>query len=797
MAEGRVNIIVSAEDKTKGAFGGAMKGMQGLGKAAGLAIVSSAAVAGVAVAGLAVKGITSFIAFEDQMNEVFTLLPGISGTAMDQMSRQVLNASEDMGRLPEEVIPALYQSLSAGVPADNVFEFMETAHQAALGGVADLDVAVDGITSVINAYGTDVLGATEASDKMFTAVRLGKTDFNQLSSSLFNVIPTAASMGVQFGDVAASLATLTAQGTPTATATTQLRGALVEASKGGTKLDTAIKDLTGASFPELIEQGETMPGIFETLRDSMPDQQFKDLFGSVDAMNAVLGITGPNFDTVSDAMKEMDESAGATEAAYDTMNTGMARTVEVLKVKMETTFIKIGTALAPLVEAIGGKLMGVLEDLEPIINTLMFAFEGFFENISGGMDPIEAIKNLISNLMITVFGEGVESAMEFQDAFDDIRGKVEEFIEKVQEVIAIVWEFVEPIAQAAIDFVEFKDVLIALGIVLAVTIIPILASIVISIASILLPVLAVIAIVALLRTAWEENFLGIQEKVQAVIEFVREIIERVVTAIKVFWDENGDAILAKAQEIWTNIQLAIQTAILVVQTTIETVVAAIRQFWEDHGAAILQSAADVWQAIQDAVQFAIDYIQTYVGAFMLLFQGDFEGFGRQLREAWNMVWDKITEILETVIPVIIEFLSGLILDIIDKFQSIDWGKVGSDIIRGIADGITAAASWIRDAAVNAARAAFEAVTGFFSSSSPSKLMMGVGLDVGKGLAIGIDNSSGIVASAGTRMATAGYGATQQVGSTANDNRQYILNVNSQESTGNIATDFELMEAMIG
>ncbi len=137
MAEDVVNITIKAEDKTKGAFNSAFKNIQGLGKAAGMAVVGGAAVAGAAIAGLAIKGVTSFIAFEDQMNEVFTLLPGISETAMDQMSRQVLDVSEDMGRLPEEVIPALYQALSAGVPPDNVFDFLETAHQAALGGVAE------------------------------------------------------------------------------------------------------------------------------------------------------------------------------------------------------------------------------------------------------------------------------------------------------------------------------------------------------------------------------------------------------------------------------------------------------------------------------------------------------------------------------------------------------------------------------------------------------------------------------------------------------------------------------------
>ena len=101
---------------------------------------------------------------------------------MDEMRNQVLDVSGDMGRLPEEVIPALYQSLSAGVPTDNVFEFMDTAHKAALGGVTDLETAVDGITSVVNAYGSDVVSAANASDVMFTAVRLGSEKLISINS---------------------------------------------------------------------------------------------------------------------------------------------------------------------------------------------------------------------------------------------------------------------------------------------------------------------------------------------------------------------------------------------------------------------------------------------------------------------------------------------------------------------------------------------------------------------------------------------------------------------------------------
>jgi len=341
-----VNIVVTAKDEASGTLDSIGGKMGSVAKVGAVALAS----VGVAAAGMATKGLVEFGKFQSGMNEVFTLLPGISQDAMGKMEGQVKSFSREFGVLPEQAIPALYQALSAGVPPNNVFEFLETAQKAAKGGVTELATAVDGISSVVNAYGDDMIDATKASDLMFTAVKLGKTDFEQLSSSLFNVVPTAASMGVQFEDVTAALARMTAQGTPTSVATTQLRAAFVEASKSGTNLDKALRELHGKGFAQLIESGMNTGDIFESLRSSMPEQEFKDLFGSVEAMNAALAITGPQAEGFQDALSEMQGSAGATDAAFQQMSGGLSDSMAKIKANIAVLWIEIGEKLAPVVE---------------------------------------------------------------------------------------------------------------------------------------------------------------------------------------------------------------------------------------------------------------------------------------------------------------------------------------------------------------------------------------------------------------------------------------------------------------
>lgn len=320
---------------------GALGGIPGAAKLASVGI-SAAFVAGAA------KSFTAFASFEKGMNEVFTLLPGISAASMSKMTGQVKSFSKEFGVLPDKVVPALYQAISAGIPPNNVFKFLEVAQKAAIGGVTELTVAVDGITSVVNAYGADVISATKASDLMFTAVRLGKTNFEELSASLFNVVPIASALGVEFGNVTAAIAAMAAQGTPTSVATTQLRQMLVELSKAGTATSDAFQSISGKSFKEFVAGGGNVQEALKLLEEHAKNTGVgvNDLFGSVEAGNAALALTGKGAEKFTETLKGMDESAGATDKAYQQMEQGISRVVDKLKAWAAVIVLDVGEKIA-------------------------------------------------------------------------------------------------------------------------------------------------------------------------------------------------------------------------------------------------------------------------------------------------------------------------------------------------------------------------------------------------------------------------------------------------------------------
>ncbi|CRF35362.1 tail protein [Brachyspira suanatina] len=312
--------------------------------------------AGTTAFALATKKATDF---DNGMREVLTLLPKLGSEGFESLKQETLAFSKEIGKVPEEVVPALYQSLSAGVPRENVFDFLKTAAEASVAGVAELETSVDGLTSVTNAYGTEVLNVNRASDIMFQTVKLGKTDFTQLSKSLFNVIPTASALGVQFEDIGAAIAVMTAQGTPTSVATTQIRQALVELNKEGSTTDKAFREIAGTSFKEFIEQGGTLQEALQMLAEkaAKSGKDVSSMFSSVEAGNAALALSGKNASKFKDALDQMNNSAGATAEAFKKIDDGPARQFEKIKAELSALVIELGNSLLPVVN----------EDLLPVI----------------------------------------------------------------------------------------------------------------------------------------------------------------------------------------------------------------------------------------------------------------------------------------------------------------------------------------------------------------------------------------------------------------------------------------------
>jgi len=706
-----IQIVINARDNASNTLRGVADNIQGIGSAALTIGGAGIAAASAAVTAFGVSSFNAFTDFQNGMNEVFTLLPGITAEAMGGMESEVQRFMNTTGRLSEETLPALYQSLSAGVPRDNVFEFMQTAHQAAMGGVTNLETAVDGISSVINAYGTDVLGATQASDLMFTAVRLGKTDFEQLSSSLFNVVPVAAAMGVGFQDITAGLATITAQGVPTSVATTQLRQLFVELGDTGTEVGQIFEEVAGQSFGSFIEEGGSTADALRLMEQAANEAgiPLNQMFGSIEAGQAALALTGANMETFANNTEAMADSAGATEAAYNQMANGIQNSLNLFRARFESAMVSTGRVIAPFVQPlidVFGVLFAIFENGVSNGETLsdwLGHLPRFLRPLGDMVGRFGAFLFTASNA-ISEFFTNIENGVDSGYAFWLMLGQV--FDPRITNTLAIMTFHIRTFAETIINtarpivewlgsFVEMQDVLVAFGIAIGAVIIPAVASFVAAIAVPLAIFGALIVAVAALRTAWEENFLGIRDIVNdAWVNYLQPAFEGIGNFFSGLVDAfQGGGLSGAATFVQDNL--------------INPIVNSLTTAWDniDWGAVPTNILNALGAAFNTAVSWAT-WIADNIGTPLI----------NNAQAAWESIdWsavgsgilNAIGSVLTTAVNFVEWFSTNVYIPMLNNAQaaldSIDWFSVGEGIINAIGSALTAAfdfVSWIVDSIFN-------------------------------------------------------------------------------------------------
>jgi len=139
----------------------------------------------------------------------------------------------------------------------------------------------------------------------------------------------------------------------------------------------------------------------------------------------------------------------------------------------------------------------------------------------------------------------------------------------------------------------------------------------------------------------------------------------------------------------------------------------------------------------------IGFIQPLIDAFTSAMEGDWYSFGENLRAMWINIWTWIADALLAAGIKLLEIAGAIVVNIVTWFLDTDWNAVGTNIIKGIAKGISSAVGFLKDAAINAAKAAFAAAKGFLGIRSPSTLFAGIGKNMMMGMAGGIQDYTNV------------------------------------------------------
>jgi len=368
--------------------------------------------------------VTSFAKFEQVLGKM-AALTNFTGSQIHDMSNELLNLAGKVGKAPKELAEGLYFIGSSGIRETALaMDILKKSADAARIGLGDTKAVADAVTSVLNAYGHTAITAGQATDILVAAVREGKGEADALGRVIGKVMPLAVQLGVEFDEVAGSLATLTLSGKSAAEASTQMARLFTTLVQQPPRAEAALEKV-GISFAHLrkVLRDDGMLAFVEALKKMVGGNTLDvlqntkayednitvlgDVFTNIRALLPVLDMMGPNFSNLVKVLDATKNSAGSlADGIQSITGTVMDRWNRSVS-SMQASLVKIG-------EAIREPLIGLIQSVARFIERLANSFSNLtssqqktiilWAGILAALGPVLLILGLLQGAVTALIG---------------------------------------------------------------------------------------------------------------------------------------------------------------------------------------------------------------------------------------------------------------------------------------------------------------------------------------------------------------------------------------------------------
>lgn len=397
---------------------------------------------GFAAAGTAAAvSFNNFKNFQSDFSDVVTLLDDTSFKTksltggINDLKSGVLSLGSQTGESFENLNKGLFDLVSAGVAAEDAIDSLRVSTNLAIAGATDTSIAVDGITSALNAYGENAGTAQDVAEKFFTAQKGGKTTIEELSSGFGLAGASANAFGVSLDELLAGVAAVTTGGIQTNAAYTGLNAVLSNVAKPTKDAADEAKRL-GIEFNSTALRSKGLKGFLDEITSSskFSDTSLEKLFGSVEALKVAQSLTGAQSEKFSEILGQLGDKSLTTtnfqNALNEKMNDG-ARQIEIMKQSVASASIALGEFISPFVISQARYLTSVVEDakvgfhsLAVIVKSLGKIFVEVFNFTASKFD--EFIASILKGL-----SAALENFQKFADKLPFVESSFSETIDKI------------------------------------------------------------------------------------------------------------------------------------------------------------------------------------------------------------------------------------------------------------------------------------------------------------------------------------------------------------------------------
>ncbi|PKM67070.1 MAG: phage tail tape measure protein [Firmicutes bacterium HGW-Firmicutes-2] len=610
--------------------------------------------------------------FDDAIAKVSTIADETE-VPIETLKKSIMDLSNQTGISAAEIANDVYDAISAGQSTGDAVAFVAQSSKLAKAGFAESAQSLDLLTTIMNAYGLEADEVNKVSDMLIQTQNKGKVTVGELSTAMGKIIPTAKANGVELDQVSAGYAILTSNGIKAAEATTYMNGMFNELGKTGSKTDIALRELSGKSFKQLMDEGASVSDVLGMLSENAEKNglSLADMFGSAEAAKAALVLLGDDAETFNNSVKDMNDSIGATDTAFEKLQTDGEKS-RITFNKIKNSVIQLGDVVLPIVGKVAevvGMLTDYLLNMDESTRTVVVAVLAMVAALGPALIIIGKIATGISSIM-TLMAPLVAGVTGASGAAGGLGAVLTALTGPIGLVVAAVAGLIAIVVTMWNTNEEFRDNV---------------------------------------KELWEQ----IKEIFNLALTFITEFIQKELERIREFWDKNSEQLKAIVQATWELITGLIEAALSIISGILDVFIGLFTGDWERMGQGLSKIWEGIWSGIGAILVGARDIILNLLTILVTTFSGAWTTFTETIKTMWSDMWTGLGLLVSNAWSNLTESFDDLKKNIAGWFadlakSAIDWGK---NLIAGFIDGIKSAIGGIGDAV--------KSVGDFFSGGSSS------------------------------------------------------------------------------
>lgn len=356
----KIVLLLEAVDKASGVINGALgntqKKLEGFSKKAA-AFGRSSMMGAVALGAPLGMAVNDAMNFEDKLGNIATIID-TNKESISEMGSALLDVSRRMPVALDDLTTSLYDIRSAGIDASQAMGTLEESSKLSVAGLSTVAESTDIMTSAMNAFKSEGLSSSKIADILFKTTAYGKTTIAQLSQAFGANASIVNAAGVKLSDFSAATAALTTGGVPASQAQNQLRAAVVSLIKPSAEMEKIFGRLGVSTGEELIQKFGTLGRAFEAVKGTSDDMgiNLAKATGSVEALSAILSITGSTNDVYTKSLSDMADGANALDGAFEKQSQKSKSQMMLFKNNVKALSVSVGNILLPTITQLVGAL---------------------------------------------------------------------------------------------------------------------------------------------------------------------------------------------------------------------------------------------------------------------------------------------------------------------------------------------------------------------------------------------------------------------------------------------------------